>query len=139
VAGWLAVALTGAAPAGDRIAAAQVGAMPAMPRPGYLQPAADPVFGTPFTRVTAPGRQILPGVDCGPAYCTHRYSGSQAWNADQSLLAIVNGCRGSCFLFLDGRTYRPLFRRTVPGECEWHPTDPALMSPSAPVTRILSP
>ena len=33
---------------------------------------------------------MLPGIFCKPAYCAHRYSSSQAWNADQSLLA--NGC-----------------------------------------------
>ena len=38
---------------------------------------------------------------------------------------IVNGCKGLCFL--DGRTYRYLFSRTIPNECEWHPIDAALM------------
>jgi hypothetical protein len=67
----------------------------------------------------------LPGVYCSKDYCTHRYSSSQAWNADQSLLVIDNGCSGFCFL--DGHTYEPLFQRSVPNECEWHPTNPALM------------
>jgi hypothetical protein len=95
------------------------------PYPGYLQPLADTAFGTPFTRVTDPGQQLLPGITCKSAYCTHRYSSSQAWNADQSLLLIANGCSGFCFL--DGTTYTPLFHRTIPNECEWHPVDPALM------------
>jgi hypothetical protein len=98
---------------------------PSMPYPGYLQPVTDAAFGTAFTRVTNPGQSILPGISCKPAYCTHRYSSSQAWNADQSLLLIANGCSGFCFL--DGSTYVPLFHRTVPNECEWHPVDPALM------------
>jgi len=98
---------------------------PVSPYPGYLQPVIDIVFGTPFTRVTDPGQQILPGIHCKLEYCTHRYSSSQAWNADQSLLVITNGCSGFCFL--DGATYTPLFHRTVPNECEWHPVDPALM------------
>ena len=38
---------------------------------------------------------------------------------------IVNGCGGMCFL--DGKSYKPLFHRSVHNECEWHPTDPALM------------
>ncbi len=113
------------APAYDKLPAARVIATPAMPKPGYLQPATDPAFGTPFTRITDPGRHILPGVSCSSAYCTHRYSSSQAWNADQSLLVIANGCSGFCFL--DGLTYQPLFQRPVPNECEWHPTDSALM------------
>jgi len=85
-----------------------------MRRPNYLEPVIDPAFGTPFLRVTDPGT-----IRCRNSYCTHRYSSSQAWNADQSLLAIVNGCNGFCFL--DGHTYEPLFRRSVPNECEWHP------------------
>jgi hypothetical protein len=76
-------------------------------------------------RVTDPGQQILPGIYCKLEYCTHRYSSSQAWNADQSLLVVANGCSGFCFL--DGVTYTPLFHRTVPNECEWHPVDSALM------------
>lgn len=109
----------------DHLATAQVLGIPTMPRPAYLQPAIDPVFKTPFARITDPGRQNLAGVRCGSAYCTHRYSSSQAWNADQSLLVIANGCAGLCFL--DGKTYEPLFHRNVPNECEWHPIDPALM------------
>jgi hypothetical protein len=109
----------------EALATAHVAAMPPMTYPDYLQTVTDPVFGTPFTRVTDPGQEILPGIRCELAYCTHRYSSSQAWNADQSLLVITNGCSGLCFL--DGSTYVPLFHRTIPNECEWHPLDPALM------------
>jgi hypothetical protein len=109
----------------DTVGAARAVVTPSMAYPGYLQPVTDAAFGTPFTRVTDPGRQMLSGIYCKPAYCTHRYSSSQAWNADQSLLLIANGCSGFCFL--DGSTYAPLFHRTVPNECEWHPVDPALM------------
>jgi hypothetical protein len=77
-----------------------------------------------FTRVTDPGQEMLPGIPCKLAYCI-RYSSSQAWNADQSLLLITNGCSGICFL--DGSTYVPLFHRNIPNECECHPLDPALM------------
>jgi hypothetical protein len=115
----------GAAQAYKTLATARAAVTPPMPYPGYLQPVTDAAFGTPFTRVTDPGRQMLPGISCKPAYCTHRYSSSQVWNADQSLLLIANGCSGLCFL--DGSTYAPLFHRTIPNECEWHPVDPALM------------
>lgn len=100
-------------------------ATPAMMEPAYLAIATDPAFGTSFVKITAPGQQLLPGLRCGAAYCTHRYSSAQAWNADQSLLVIANGCNGLCFL--DGRTYKPLFSRPVANECEWHPTDPNVM------------
>jgi hypothetical protein len=112
-------------PAFDDLTTARAVATAPMPSPGYLEPVIDPAFRTPFTRVTDPGGTIKAGTSCGAAYCTHRYSSSQAWNADQSLLLIVNGCQGFCFL--DGQTYRPLFRRSVPNECEWHPTIPSLM------------
>jgi hypothetical protein len=115
----------GAAQGYEALATAHVVAMPPMTYPDYLQTVTDPSFGTPFTRVTDPGQEMLPGVACELAYCTHRYSSSQAWNADQSLLLIVNGCSGLCFL--DGSTYAPLFHRTIPNECGWHPLDPALM------------
>jgi hypothetical protein len=83
----------------DELATARVVAMPPMPRPDYLQPVTDPVFGTDFTRITDPGRRLAaPGVACSPAYCRHRYSSTQAWNADQSLLVIANGSKGHCFL-----------------------------------------
>jgi hypothetical protein len=97
-----------------------------MPEPGYLEAVSDPLLGTTFSRITTPGRELVPGASCSLKYCRHRYSGAQAWNADQSLLVITAGCPGFCFL--DGQEYKPLFWR--PGsrtECEWHPTDPALM------------
>jgi hypothetical protein len=109
----------------DRLAEERIAAVPAKSKPDYLLGITDPVFGTPFMRVTRVGREFLPNTSCGPAYCTHRYSSSQAWNADQTLLVIANGCAGACFL--DGQTYKPLFRRPIPNECEWHPSDPALM------------
>ena len=44
------------------------------PRPGYLKSATDAAFGTSFIRITDPGREMIPGVACMAAYCTHRYS-----------------------------------------------------------------
>jgi hypothetical protein len=40
--------------------------------PDYLQAVTDAAFGTPFARVTDPGRQVLPGIFCKPVYCAHR-------------------------------------------------------------------
>lgn len=109
----------------ENLATARPVPTPEMRRPDYLQPVTDPAFGTPFVRVTDPGRQMLADIFCRPAYCRHRYSSAQAWNADQTLLMIAHGCPGLCFL--DGQTYQPVFQRRVSGECEWHPTDPGLM------------
>jgi hypothetical protein len=96
-----------------------------MDLPGYLAPVVDASLGTTLVRVTTPESPMGNGMVCKRSYCTHRYSSAQAWNADQSLLLIVNGCNGLCFL--DGHTYAPLFRRQRGGECEWHPQDPELM------------
>jgi hypothetical protein len=109
----------------DNLATAKVIIAPAMQEPSYLEPAVDPVFQTTFVKVTDPGNNGTGVVPCDRTYCTHRYSSAQAWNADQSLLLIANGCSGWCFL--DGRTYQPLFQRRIPTACEWHPTDPQLM------------
>jgi hypothetical protein len=98
---------------------------PGMDLPDYLVPAVDSSLGTTFVRVTTPKSPLGNGVACNLSYCTHRYSSAQAWNADQSLLLIVNGCNGLCFL--DGHTHAPLFQRQRGGECEWHPQDPDLM------------
>ncbi|MER8966773.1 hypothetical protein NKI25_13760 [Mesorhizobium sp. M0808] len=109
---------------GEDVASTKFVAPVAMDLPDYLHAAKDAAFGTTFTRITKPG--ILgAGIACGSKYCSHRYSSAQAWNADQSLLVISNGCGGLCFL--DGRTYAPLFRRDRSTECEWHPHDPDLM------------
>jgi hypothetical protein len=96
-----------------------------MALPDYLTPAVDSSLGTTLVRVTIPGSAMGNGLACRRSYCTHRYSSAQAWNADQSLLLIANGCNGWCFL--DGQTYAPLFLRHRAGECEWHPQDPDLM------------
>ena len=68
---------------------------------------------------------MLPGVYCKPAYCTHRYSSSQAWNADQSLLVIANGCSGLCFLHEQPTS--PCFIAPFQTNANRHPVDPALM------------
>jgi hypothetical protein len=109
----------------DELAVARVISTPEMSEPAYLQATRDPALGTNFVRITDPGKPLLPGVWCKETYCTHRYSSAQAWNADQTLLVIANGCPGLCFL--DGQTYEPLFQRQVTHECEWHPSDPEKM------------
>jgi len=97
---------------------------PEPPLPGYLQSTTDTWSLARFTRITRPGA-LGSGIVCGSDYCTHRYSSSQAWNADQTLLVIANGCNGLCFL--DGQTYRPLFYRERQTACEWSPVDPRRM------------
>ncbi|MCU4181744.1 hypothetical protein [Bosea sp. BH3] len=121
----LLAALQWGASATGGLADARILAAPPMSRPAYLQPVTDPTVTTVLTRVTDPGRPMAAGLVCDPGYCRHRYSSTQAWNADQSLLAITKGCNGFCFL--DGQSYEPAFRRSGDDDCKWHPTDPALM------------
>jgi hypothetical protein len=118
-------ALEWGASATDRLEQAAILATPPMARPAYLQPVTDPTMATVLTRVTDPGRPMAAGIVCDPNYCRHRYSSTQAWNADQTLLAITKGCNGYCFL--DGQSYQPVFHRAIDDDCKWHPTDPALL------------
>lgn len=100
---------------------------PVLAQPGYLERATDPAFGTTFVRVTEPGRELMARMVCHKNFCRHRYSSVQAWNADQSLFVLTMGCDDLCFL--DGRTFKPMFVRTVSHthDCKWHPRDPEIM------------
>jgi hypothetical protein len=60
------------------LATARAVVPPTAPYPGYLQTVTDAAFGTPFTRMTDPGRQMLPGIFCKPTYCTHHVGISKA-------------------------------------------------------------
>jgi hypothetical protein len=103
--------------------AESVSALPA--RPAYLRWADEPLLGYRLLRATDPGQPIagLPG-EWGWA-ARHRYSSAQAWSADQALLAVEKGASG--IVFLDGVSYRPLFRRAPQGACEWHPVQTDVM------------
>ena len=95
-------------------------------RPGYLVRSASPEsFGHFLIRVTDPGAAIAGQSASWSPVARHRYSSSQVWNADESLLAVDKGVAG--ILFLDGTGYRALFKRDVPGACEWHPLEPDFM------------
>lgn len=100
---------------------------PTLPEPVYAASFTDPAFGTTIHRVTEPGRLLSPGVRCAKGVCRHRYSSTQAWNADQSLLLIDKGCSDLCFL--DGQSFAPLFMRQTrkDHDCKWHPRDPEAM------------
>ena len=105
---------------------------PDIPRPGYLESIIDPVFGQTVIRITDAGQPIynptgdpsLEGMTWG-SETGHGYSSRVAWNADQSLLMMEKGVSGA--VFLDGTTYEPLFRRSMPGHVRWHPTDPEML------------
>lgn len=137
--------------AGETVSTARLLREPRVSMPAYGQRAVDPVLGTAFVRITEPGRLLAPDMQCDKRYCRHRYSSTQAWNADQSLFVITKGCGDLCFL--DGRSFEPLFSRRVSRhhDCKWHPRDHdrmicvfasgiALWSPRLNIwTRILNP
>jgi hypothetical protein len=88
----------------------------------YLMPATDAKFGSKVVKVTNPNREI-PGLGLTwRRVAIHHYSIDQAWNADQTLLALDRGTVPK--VFLDGKTYRPLMARLTPGDVRWHPRRP---------------
>lgn len=115
--------LAGAAFAAEA-SAAETSRSDVLPLPGYLVPFKDAGSGLTAVRITKPGK-LGQGVKCGAMQCGHRYSSSQAWNADQTLLLLASGCGGLCFL--DGKTFQPLFHRPLTRDCEWMPGRPETM------------
>lgn len=100
-------------------------AQAALSTPKYLTPFNDSNFGNKVVKVTNPGNSI-PGLGLTwEKVARHHYSIDQAWNADQSLLMMGMGTPGR--LFLDGRSYKPLFNRKHPGSIRWHRTNASLM------------
>src|SRR5437867_3018086 len=70
----------------------------------YLVPAIDAKFGSKIVKVSNPGHEI-PGLGLTwGKVAIHHYSIDQAWNANQSLLALDRGTKPK--VFLDGKTYK---------------------------------
>ncbi len=123
----------------------------AAPKPPYLIPMFDPVFGTKVTRISDDPGNVMSNIPGGIwGQCVrHHYSLDQAWNADQSLLyldsnadpdslpligvtgAAANTGYPKSHLFLDGQTYLPKFHRPPPGgnnaDIRWHVSEPSRM------------
>jgi hypothetical protein len=107
--------------------------MAVAPRPGYLVPANDVLFGTPFMRIANDSGAAYPaGVVDGTwgSDSRHHYSKDQPWNSDGTLIAIQNNTSPHV-LFLDGETYQVKF-----GECENYPRDDDRWHPVYPHIRI---
>jgi hypothetical protein len=104
---------------GDRASAA-------LPASQYLVPFTDSKFGNKVVKVTNPNNPV-PGLNLiWEKVATHHYSIDQAWNADQSLLLLDRGTSPGR-VFLDGKTYKPVFALKNPGAIRWHRTNPAYM------------
>ena len=103
-------------------------AIPEIVKPPYLTPIVDPVFGSKATRISGDAGSPIRNLDGEwGKVVRHHYSKDQAWNADMSLLVLTRHKGKPTPLFLDGRTYEPLFTIRLPGEARWHPTDPEMM------------
>ena len=95
-------------------------AMPDVAKPPYLKPIVDPVFGTKVTRISGDAGSPIRNLDGEWGQVVrHHYSKDQAWNADMSMLVLTRHRGKPNPLFLDGRTYEPLFGARLPGEARW--------------------
>ncbi len=104
--------------------------IPKTPVPAYLETFTDPAFGSEVTRITGIPGTPIPNIDSVWNEVTrHQYSKTAVWNSDQTLLLLSRHNGFPSFLFLDGKTYEPLFgRNNCPGsEVRWHPTRPDIL------------
>ncbi len=102
---------------------------PHLDKPAYLASVTDPVFDTRITRIVGnPGEPIpnLPAEVWATDTLRHGYSKRQPWNADQSMIYLD---RHDPELWLDGRSYQPLFtRKDKPGtSLRWSTVEPRIM------------
>lgn len=97
---------------------------PDIPRPDYLVPYIDQVFGTKITRISDYTNETL--------HAYHFYSNISPWNADESYILLLNGPYH--WILLDGVTYQ--YIKTITGIFSssgvsplliWHPYDPKIV------------
>lgn len=114
--------------AGCELAAAdKVVKLPVVVEPGYLESYVDPVFRSKVTRVSGVPGTAIPNLNSKwHPVARHGYSKEPAWNSDQTILLLRTHHGYPALLFLDGKTYQPLFgRNNSPGtELRWRPNAP---------------
>ena len=112
-------------------------AMPEIVKPPYLTPIVDPVFGSKVTRISGDAGSPIRNLDREwGKVVRHHCSKDQAWNADMSLLVLTRHKGKPNPLFLDGRTYEPLFNEIIAVKLDGSPTCRATL-PHAPGPRRL--
>jgi hypothetical protein len=136
---WLVMVLSAGLLSGPHSDPRVVFSVPEAPRPAYLKPVTDPVFGSRIVRIADDtGRAIAwddPKTKDGvwTEISRHHYSDDQPWSSDGSLLALQNLSGRPPDVYLDGTTYRPKLARPSNyqvGDDRWHP------SPQHPHERI---
>src|SRR5262245_34708304 len=107
--------------------ASTVYSVPAVPKPAYMDPFIDPVFGSTVMRIANnSGKATSPISGTWGADARHTYSKQQPWNSDGTLYSIQNRSGGSPGqMILDGTTFAPLFAPcSAVGlyDYRWHPS-----------------
>ena len=104
--------------------------IPDTPQPGYLQSVIDPVFSNKVTRISDNPGSLIQNLDARwDSVARHQYSKNAVWNCDQSLIFLGRHNGFPSKIFLDGRTYEPLFGHNSPpgSEVRWHTDRPDCM------------
>lgn len=101
---------------------------PALDKPEYLETVTDPTYNTKITRIVGnPGDSIpnITGEVWDSEQLRHGYSKRQPWNADGTIL-YLDRCPPD--LWLDAKTYEPLYARYKPGSSvRWSYVEPNIM------------
>jgi hypothetical protein len=92
--------------------------VPTIPRPGYLQPITDPVFGTKVTRIS--DESTFGGS--ANHRLQHVYSKTQPWNSDMTLIQMH-----SARVILDAKTYQVIKIQSGKKEAKWSTVDPNIL------------
>jgi hypothetical protein len=92
--------------------------VPSLPRPGYLQPIIDPVFGTKITRIS--DESTFGGS--ANHRLQHLYSKTQPWNSDMTLIQMH-----SARVILDAKTYQVIKIQSGKNEAKWSTVDPNVL------------
>ena len=92
--------------------------VPSIPRPGYLQPITDPVFGTKVTRIS--DESTFGGS--ANHRLQHLYSKTQPWNSDMTLIQMH-----SARVILDAKTYQVVKIQSGRDEAKWSTVEPNIL------------